>query len=527
MGRWSKKTAVTTNLTAILLALTTTVSCRNADTEASYYESLQSELAKSSQEMSEISFTEEKPTTVNSVPITEKSLTNVTSVSSQASLRTKDKNTLTITLWDVANLNSNVMDSRIENFKEKYPDLEVELQVHNDKYYIENFPVLLMAEDLGDLVMLPPNVKRGAFSSKYFLNLSDFIEKDSSFDPNEYFMNILTYSPFEDGLYALTTNFAFDGIFMFRNDIAATDNQELTYNDLVNIYLDSKTSIGENTYFEDNFNHVDILSYNFDNLINFKDKTSNFTNPDFMDFLEQSKQNIPINSYSVLYSEDGVRLHIPVEAYPFLSKITKDKPDSMFYANPVNPSLAFLPLEGRAYNYPQQIRSGGGHYLFKSLTQYAINKNTEKEQYAWEFLKCLIDQVDIDDSDMSTFMESKIAWIRLTDFIGLGYPVNKTMFDKFITCKCAYEYYDYLENNFKYFNRDLTMDFETYTSQVKAFMNEATSKMNLNMWEYNDVYYPGQKNMIWDDLYLYLTDKQSLESTLRNIDNRVNIWLSE
>lgn len=510
-----------------LLVLSVTVSCNKANPGDSSYESLQSELAKSSQEMSETSFTEEKPTTVNSVPITEKSPTNVTSVSSQASLRTKDKNTLTITLWDIAKLNSNVMDSRIENFKVKYPDLEVELQVHNDKYYIENFPVMLMAEDLGDLVMLPPNVKRDMLSPKYFLNLSNFIEKDSSFDPNAYFMNILTYSPFEDGLYALTTNFAFDGLFMFRNDVAVTDNQDLTYSDLVHIYLDSKASIGENTYFEENFNHADIFTYNFDNLINFKEKKSDFLNPDFMNLLEQSKQNIPVNSYSVHYSESGVKQTISIDTYKFISTLTKDKPDSMFYAIPYNLPLAFLPLEGRAYSYPQQIRSGGGHYLFKSLTQYAINKNTDKELYAWEFLKCLIDEADLDDSNISTFMESKIALIRLNDFVGLGYPVNKTMFDKLITCKCAYEYYDYLENNHKSFDRDLTMDFETYTSQVKTFINEATSKMDLNMWEYNDVYYQGQKNMIWDDLYLYLTDKQSLETTLRNIDNRVNIWLSE
>jgi hypothetical protein len=527
MGKWSTKVAVTIKLTAILLVLTTTVSCRNVNSEASYYEGLQSELAGSKHETTETSFNEEMPSTVSSVSLTEKSPTHVTSVSSQTNPHTKDKNTLTITLWDVSNFNSEPINARIDNFKEKYPDLEVELQVHNDKYYIENFPVMLMAEDLGDLVMLPPNVKRDMLSPKYFLNLSNFIEKDSSFDPNAYFMNILTYSPFEDGLYALTTNFAFDGLFMFRNDVAVTDNQDLTYNDLVHIYLDSKASIGENTYFEENFNHADIFTYNFDNLINFKEKKSDFLNPDFMNLLEQSKQNIPVNSYSVHYSESGVKQTISIDTYKFISTLTKDKPDSMFYAIPYNLPLAFLPLEDRAYSYPQQIRSGGGHYLFKSLTQYAINKNTDKELYAWEFLKCLIDEADIDDSNISTFMESKIALIRLNDFVGLGYPVNKTMFDKLITCKCAYEYYDYLENNHKSFDRDLTMDFETYTSQVKTFINEATSKMDLNVWEYNDVYYLGQKNMIWDDLYLYLTDKQSLGNTLKNIDNRVNIWLSE
>jgi hypothetical protein len=409
----SPKTFYFVRIITALLVLSVTVSCNKANPGDSYYESLQSELAENGKETTETSFNEEMPSTVSSVFLTEKSPTNVTSVSGQTNPHTKDKNTLTITLWDVSNFNSEPINARIDNFKEKYPDLEVELQVHNDKYYIENFPVMLMAEDLGDLVMLPPNVKRDMLSPKYFLNLSNFIEKDSSFDPNAYFMNILTYSPFEDGLYALTTNFAFDGLFMFRNDVAVTDNQDLTYNDLVHIYLDSKASIGENTYFEENFNHADIFTYNFDNLINFKEEKSDFLNPDFMDFLEQSKQNIPINPYSVLYSEDGVRLHIPVEAYPFLSKITKDKPDSLYYVNPVNPSLAFFPLEDRAYSYPQQIRSGGGHYLFRSLTQYAINKHTDKEQYAWEFLKCLIDQVDIDDSDMSTFMESKIALIRL------------------------------------------------------------------------------------------------------------------
>ncbi len=418
----------------------------------------------------------------------------------------------------------------IQTSAEEYMSLNPNVQIVLDKYphqkYLDTFPVLVMTKDLGDVVFLSDYAKYQTIRGGAFEELSSYIYDDPTFSIEDYYMNILTADNFDGKIYNVCADYIPTSCMMLNtkisDDLTARFNahDSVNYNDLLMWYLN--LSDGQKSDYEFYFFYtiMDVLRNNFDKIINFNAKTANFYDIELMDLLENAKNGIVTEHLT--YTEDGI---VYQRNYPVMARryevLTDDNASEMLVSTTGAFFESLLPLKNRVYTMPKLVSTANGNFPFISTMRIGINKYSPHKDIAWDFIKYVISE-----KERPKESRPRDAMFLYINTLGTANPVNRQN-----DCNMAEIYLDQIcENelpNLLNEDRELTMSTEEYRMFAIQEKIDIAEKLNYPYSKMNDLYIPNQRGMVWDDMYLYLTDRQSIKKTMQNIEQKVQIWLNE
>lgn len=291
--------------------------------------------------------------------------------------------------WDVANANSCVIiDEAIERFEADRPGVEIHYYSGVLKEdYSEWFSRKLLAGEEPDVFMILGTDFNQFSSLGVMKNLEPLMAQDRNFDPDEYFSSAFCTGQYGDGQYALpyetVPTLMFVNKTLLRKEGIAMPDQDWTWEDLYDICRKvTKDTDGDGK--PDQFG-----IYNFG----------------WLDAVYSNGGEIFASDGSESYFTDG-RV---AEAIKFLRDLNELYEGEKVTQEDFNTgNVAFMPLtfaEYRTYKtYPYKIKRyanfqwdcitmpagyQGGNYSQVDTLLMGISANTRKEQLAWEFLKLL------------------------------------------------------------------------------------------------------------------------------------------
>ncbi|MDO4754448.1 MAG: hypothetical protein Q4A41_05530, partial [Bacillota bacterium] len=165
-------------------------------------------------------------------------------------------------------------------FVDEHPHVKIIFDNYeDDTAYTEAYPVMLMSENYGDIVLLPYHTKMSYLQESKFVDLMKYIEDEAKFDPDKYFMNLVLAERNVNGaLLAFPTRFFSEAEFIFLKPLSEEfaarfeNDPDLTIRDLLDFYLAKKEEMGPNwdMHFHEYFNPVWLITFNFNSLVDFK-----------------------------------------------------------------------------------------------------------------------------------------------------------------------------------------------------------------------------------------------------------------
>ncbi|MEH7356181.1 extracellular solute-binding protein [Neobacillus drentensis] len=320
---------------------------------------------------------------------------------------------------------------------------------------------------------------------KAFVNLNDYINIDTSFDKNQYYMNIIQNSKMNGGLYVLPTRFFLNALFVDQDAISKTgvkidDKHNWTWSQFVEVSKQLKQKGTLEFAMQDTpdtiLNTLVFEDKNFSQLVNIGKNEAYFNSKFFTDLLMQVKELYDENVLTEQYSEDGT--------YFRSSQIYSPKDyflrSAVFYKN------------ATIYQMPHSSDKESG-VSFVGYDRYAMNANSNVKMEAWDYLKFLMSY------DMQLQSQTSM------------FPINKAANEK--------EFAE-LKNGTKLDNPkggQVTIS-EEALQPLKQMITEANTQVRSN---------DKIKAIISEESKSYFSGQKSAESVADIIQNRVMTYLNE
>jgi len=235
-------------------------------------------------------------------------------------------------------------------------------------------------------------------NKKAFVNLDEWIQKDSSFDPNQYQMNILEGAKMNGGSYILPINFYLEALYgdadAFNNTGITIDDKSWTWSDFADISKQMKEK-GSQRYAMGNIAPEtminNLVSDNYAQLIDGANGKASFDSPVFIEMLEQVKTLYADNILTPDYIDD--------------------KNSSFMYSLITSPSDYLIRLglyyqNGKVYHKPHSFDQKSS-VSFIPTNEIAMNANSKVQRDAWEFMKFLLSEEMQSNSDQRGFSMNK------------------------------------------------------------------------------------------------------------------------
>jgi ABC-type glycerol-3-phosphate transport system substrate-binding protein len=334
---------------------------------------------------------------------------------------------------------------------------------------------------------------------------------------------------------SVITNFFISSDYMARNDIspeitaAFESADKMSYNDAIKLYLNSydeaKAADKEFLWkFSRDFTPIVYMLYNLDFLIDYDSKTANFADFEFMYMLERVKNDIPINKTLVQYTKskmaqtfvEGTDNRLGIDDLVNTNNLF------MFKSTYMRETDSLLPITNRIFTTPKILSTASGNNSFSILNNYAVSKNCKDPELAWDFMKFLIDAKQPPEVKGSSARAYELASFDYPLIMGLGLSVNRENFAVYVNLQTNLSYKYALDTAIP-----LSLSEDEYIEAASDYLVSIVERCNTTAEMYNDLYTENEAGIIWDDMYLYLTDQQSVEKTMGNIQNKVLLWLSE
>ncbi|MBD2862832.1 ABC transporter substrate-binding protein [Paenibacillus oceani] len=220
-------------------------------------------------------------------------------------------------------------------------------------------------------------------NKKAFVNLDEWMQIDSSFDPNKYQMNIIEGSKLNGASYILPLEYYLEAYYgdaeAFKNAGVTIDDKSWTWSDFADISKQLKAKNNER-YAMGNFAPErminNLVSDNYSRLIDGAGGKASFDSPIFMDMLKQAK---------ALYDDKILK-----------SDYVDMKNSSFTYSRITSPSDYLVRLglyypNGKVYQKPHSSGQRSG-VSFEPTNQIAMNANSKVQRDAWEFVKFLLSE---------------------------------------------------------------------------------------------------------------------------------------
>lgn len=283
-----------------------------------------------------------------------------------------------------------------KEYEKKHPNITIELKsfasggggmtlLELEKYVSQTTTEVLSGKGADLFVLNDQSLPIDRYIDKNaFVDLNQYIERDTSFDKSLYYMNILEHSKINGGLYVLPTHFSLGALFGNKEAISKTgiqidDSQNWTWSRFTEISKQLKTKGTLGTVM--NVSPLGILNplifsdENYDRLVDMEKKEAKFDSPLFIDLLKQVKR---------MY-DDGVlstQPTNPTETY-FASSAIFSPSDYAVRSAVYNNQNTTI------YEFPHSSEKESG-VSFSGYDRYAMNVNSTVKMEAWDYLKFLL-----------------------------------------------------------------------------------------------------------------------------------------
>ncbi|MCJ8013700.1 extracellular solute-binding protein [Paenibacillus sp. KQZ6P-2] len=322
-------------------------------------------------------------------------------------------------------------------------------------------------------------------NKKAFVNMDEWIQKDSSFDPKQYQMNILEGSKMNGGSYILPIEFYLEALYgdaeAFNNAGIAIDDRSWTWSDFADISKQMKGK-GSRRYAMGNIAPEtminNLVSDNYSRLIDGAGGKASFDSQIFMDMLKQVK---------ALYDDNVLK-----------SDYVDNKNSSFTYSLITSPSDYLVRLglyypNGKVYQKPHSSDQKSG-VSFVPTNQIAMNANSKVQRDAWEFMKFLLS-------------EEMQSYPRQT-----GFSMNKAINDKDI---------ENLES------KEVLQDPKSGSIKIKAEDLESIRELLSAPSVRNMGYESTVQKIITEETKAFFSGHKTTEAIVKLIQNRVVTYLNE
>lgn len=418
-----------------------------------------------------------------------------------------------------------------KQFVEENPQVKIIFdRYEGDNAYTEAFPVMLMTENYGDIVLMPYYMKQAYLQDSKFIDLMPYIQDPTKFDQDAYYMNVINAERRLDGaLLALPTRFHALTEFVFLRPLSKEfadrfeHDPDFTFRDLIEFYVEKKMEMGPDwsMHLYDRFQPIELITLNFDSLVDFHNKKANFTDPEFMELMEQVKRHALIDQY--YYTEDGLQNKVFIDGLSLqLNAVSDENANEMLRI--VHQSYNYLlPTTTRVLTKPRVVPTLAGNYPFSAHGRFAISHKSKNPDLAWKFLEFLVREKEIPPYDEPSLEYASERIKIYMSMLSYSYPINKANLRKYYEIFLDFE--DFKTR--RAYESQLTCSWQQYRDMVMDFYSSACEKLNYSTIWSEEFFEPYAKGIIWDEMYRYLSDMQSVEQTMHNIENKIQLKLNE
>lgn len=309
--------------------------------------------------------------------------------------------------WNVQNADIFVMiDKAIERFEEKHPDVKVTYKSGIDKKdYSEWCAKKLLVGKLPDVFMILTSDFNNYCSLGVLQELDLFIENDKTFDKDKFFETVLeTGKGFNDDLkqyalpYEVVPTLLFVNKTLLDNEGIELPNKDWTWDDfyeICNKVTKDKNGDGRIDQFGTyNYTWLNAVNTSGGNFFNDETKKFDFTNENVLHSIGFMKKLNALNKGESVTKDDFNVGNVAFMPLTFAEYIT--------YKTYPYKIKRYTNFKWDCITFPARIK---GKNLSKIETLLiAMNKNSNKKEIAWEFLKELTYNKE---SQMDIFRYSK------------------------------------------------------------------------------------------------------------------------
>jgi ABC-type glycerol-3-phosphate transport system substrate-binding protein len=400
-----------------------------------------------------------------------------------------------------------MLESVAKKFQQKHPDIKVEIKSMSEDRHnindegIKKFNAEIMSGKASDLICLDGLPYKKYIDKKIFADISEIISKDSTFDTNQFYNNIIEACKYKGKLYAMPVSFAFGAV---QVDKALSDAQGIklegddwtweTFAEDVSKVSGDKNGDGKaDIYGLAKTDPLELFEYIFSSrmkqFVDMENKQCRFESKEFIELLKMvkalSSKDIMHSrlDYGALYQESS-RGTIGFNFIDDMSTFDYTVSKSMLGDKA---EVHAMPLSGG--NIPRTF----------DATMFAINNSSKLKEEAWEFIK----------------------FMTLDETFGRNNPVNKNASENMLKEMMKSENSSTLAVSDES-GKTRTTVIEPLTSKQYEHIKSVIASLG----QLND-YNMQLKAIIEEELKSYLNDQRSAEDVAKLIQNRVNIYLNE
>lgn len=419
-------------------------------------------------------------------------------------------------------MTSTDFEAHARAYMEDHPGVDIQIETLRDDAPAEELPIAvsLMAGEGPDVAICFPT---WAFlHNGHFLDLNDFIRNDPEFREEDYFMNVISSMETEGELYAMAYSFYFPSLFAMRSDLEPVAAEQfetaerVSFEDMADWYESTGAAAGLDFYSA--FGALDVMKYYYSSVVDLENRSCDFKNPALAELLERAKTipapDVEYLAEGCLIGSSGTR-----SAYErFTDLVGSDYPYLFWSWDPLSDPQLLFPYEGASFTEPRLISDAAGNTLCDVCMAMSITDSCEDPELAWDFIKfCIGDKTGPYD-----WFNYNTKSVNLASSVGYMPSVNRVTYATQCACYADYQYEFWEESEALHGVADPTGDKEQIIADAVDFMAALPDQLDLAIYPYS-----GIDGIIWPDLYLYLTDKQSLDVTLENIQSKVTLYLNE
>ncbi|MCR8643167.1 ABC transporter substrate-binding protein [Paenibacillus sp. N1-5-1-14] len=399
-------------------------------------------------------------------------------------------------------------DSFLKNaaakFQEANPNIKIEIKEHmatntagegamseaisqaDLEKYVQTVSTQAMSGKGSDIIMMQSLPQDKFVDKKLLVNLYDLMKKDTSFDQNQYYTNILKHSQNGDGLYAMPFNFTLEAIsgntdLLSKANITIKDDT-WTWEQFREISKKLREQKGKDYFaFINVFPNQLMAEYvadNYGELV--KDGKGNFDTDLFRDMMRQIKS---------LYDEEVLQ-----------AEFTYDYSKALFAKSGLydvqSALMMMLTPDSKLFQKPTANgKSSGG--VFQTYLTLGINSKSKVQDEAWQFMKFLL------SDEMQSSPELK------------SLPISKSVLENMLK-----EQQEQINNGIlkmpkgKPSKEQVADAIAAMDKLIAGAGNKSTGDMKV-------------QSIAMEEFESYMSGQKSAEEVSKLIQNRVNTYLGE
>lgn len=307
----------------------------------------------------------------------------------------KSPKVLTLSTWR----SNRFLETSSSMFHARNPDIRIEIKEYaasgNDlDKFMKGLNLDIMSGKSYDILEVSSLPYKKYIDKNIFVNLSDIIKKDKSFDANQYYTNILDAFKYRNNLYILPVSFGFQGFCANKSvleQIGKFDDSRWTWEDFAKVsemvIKDLNNDGTPDQYALPAMTYNDLFVFlfrsNYSKFVDEKNKRAAFTSKEFEEFLNFSKSFVDkkmlhpqarMGDTNTMYNMTNRGL---VVFYPFYFNKFSSMYKSLYNGN------------GTAISLPVGDNGEGRSFIADA---YAITRSSKHKDEAWKFLKYLVSE---------------------------------------------------------------------------------------------------------------------------------------